>query len=190
MGFRKAAQKRIKKENDVSFWFEANLFSQSMLQRLMSQRSNVDWIEFNKREEFHKRILVSLSRGQRDRTPCAFYNPNMEPVLLRSNSQRSNSSRKSHRNTPRKTKFIEPLNFEVKHGRRQSRDAQKMKSFTNQILESRREKIAAKDDRTESERKGKAGERKRMLVPKLPEKALKSTYIIKDEGNRLASAGS
>ena len=57
-------------------------------------------------------------------------------------------------------------------------------------MESRREKIVAKDDRTESERKVKTGERKRMLIPKLPEKALKSTYIIKDEGNRLASAGS
>ena len=34
-----------------------------MLERLMSQRSNVDWIAFNKREEFHKRLLVSMSRG-------------------------------------------------------------------------------------------------------------------------------
>ena len=156
----------------------------------MSQRSNVDWIEFNKREEFHKRLLVSMSRGQRDRTPCAFYNPNMEPVLLRSSSQKSNTSRKSHRNTPKKTKIIESLNFEPKHSRRPSRDAQKMKHITNQILESRREKLTQREDRVESERKGKISERKKVGVPRIPERALKSTYIIKDEENRVASAES
>ena len=46
---------RIKRDND------------SMLERLMNQKSHVDWIEYNKREKEHKRLLISLSRGQRDK---------------------------------------------------------------------------------------------------------------------------
>ena len=57
-----------------------------MLDRLMNQKSAVDWIEYNKREKLHKRLLVSLSRGQRDKAPCAFYDPNRQPFLIRSNS--------------------------------------------------------------------------------------------------------
>ena len=56
----------------------------------------------------------------------------------------------------------------------------KIKNLTNQILENRREKIGSKEERAESERKSRDTSRRRMIVPRLPQKALKSTYIIRD----------
>lgn len=106
-----------------------------MLERLMNQKSTVDWIEFNKREKEHKRLLMSLSK--RDHIPCAFYDPNRQPVLIRSNSQKSTLSKKSSRkNSPKKVKRFEPINADMIRTRKPSRQK---RSMTKKILENRKE---------------------------------------------------
>ena len=69
-----------------------------MITRLLSQQSaNVNWLELNKRERMHKRLLISL--GRKDNLPMAFYDPKRQPTLLRcqSGGRRSSVSSSSHR---------------------------------------------------------------------------------------------
>ena len=68
-----------------------------MIERLQKQQSSVNWIELNKREKMHKKLLTSL--GRQDKLPQAFYNPNYKTQLIRDFSQRSSMSARSSRST-------------------------------------------------------------------------------------------
>ena len=137
-----------------------------MIERLLSQQSNVDWIELSRREKLQKRLLRSLSKKEHH-VPPAFYNPNRSNMLQNS-SRKSSLSASSARG--RETGFSSPnfrstvvmpkLNLDKRISRLGAQSS--MKSSRS----------SSRDKRLLAERNITRGK----FVTQLPEKALRSTF--------------
>ena len=77
-------------------------------------------------------------------------------------------------------KKFEPINPDIIRTRKTSRQISRKKSMTKKILESRKDLEHVRDQRMEADRNSRSKE-KQKFIGKIPEKALRSTFTIKDD---------
>ena len=78
-------------------------------------------------------------------------------------------------------------NADIIRKRQPSRQMSRKRSMTKKVLDSRRELELSRDQRMEADRNSRNADNVQKFIGKIPEKALRSTFMIRDDEVQIAS---